>query len=119
MSTEEQQQVTKRYSELAGQLKACWAFEQFFHRLSRTLPDLAAASSGSDLKGVLNELRKIGRDLETADAVETVARLDDLERQLRRRAARLSEQDSRVSASDLRRFLGGFDVSTRICCSLC
>jgi hypothetical protein len=103
---DEQKRVAKRYSELAGHLKACWAFEQFFHRLSRTLPDLESNSSGGHFRDILDELQETGRGFETRDAEETDSRLDDLERQMRRSAVKLSEQDSRVSASDLRRFLG-------------
>ncbi len=106
MTAETAQQIDRRYSELAGHLRACWAFEQFFHRLRRNLPDREVEPSPGDFREVLDQFKELGRDLPSGVPAEIAARLDRFELRLRDRAAQLSVQDSRVSASDLRRFLG-------------
>ncbi len=77
-----------------------------FYRLRRHLPDRDVEVSSPGFSEVLDRFREIGQVLPSGEPADLAHRLDEVELQLRDRAAELSVQDSRVSASDLRRFLG-------------
>jgi hypothetical protein len=106
MSLNQRQPLDRRYSELAGHLKACWVFDQFHHRLRRRLSESDASFGAVDFGEAYRELKEIAAGLDTLEHEVLAKRLDDLELRLGREAARLREQDSRLSAADLRRFVG-------------
>lgn len=99
------QHLERRYVSLAAGLKACWAFERFYDRLRRAHPRDDLEDPGVDFSTAQSELTSIAQDLQTTDNNHVAPRFDRLEAELRCGAARLSAQDSRIGAADLRRFL--------------
>lgn len=95
----------RRCGVLASQLMACWTYERFHHRLERSDRAEAGDPLSSRLESVHARLRSIRESLGDDDADDPEADLDEIETELRRSAAELLAEDSRVGASDLRRFL--------------
>lgn len=98
--------LDRRYSELAGHLKACWVFDQFRRRLRRRLSESEPGGDEVDFGEAYRELKEIAGSLNTLGHELLTKRLDDLERLLGQTAARLRQQDSELSAADVRRFIG-------------
>ena len=105
MSDTSSTRLEHRYAYLASCLKACWAFERFFNRLRRVQAG-HLEDPGLDLVATQTQLKAIAADLGTAPADDLARRLAHIETDLQQSAARLRAEDSRIGASDLRRFLG-------------
>jgi len=106
MSDGDAQQLDRKYLEVAGHLRACWAFEQFSHRLQRSVSEGAAIPGDIDFGTTYNDLKQIAAELESGDHQLLRSRLEDLKNRLHRNAAALRREDNKLSPADLRRFVG-------------
>ncbi|MDX1643179.1 MAG: hypothetical protein R3244_02355 [Thermoanaerobaculia bacterium] len=94
-----------RHQRLYQELTACWTYERFRHRLERGDSVDASQLPASRLEEIHARLRSVQDRLGEDDREGVATTLDEIEHDLRQSAAELLAQDSRISASDLRRFL--------------